>query len=139
MPKGIHLTLMIGPLVPVPVPQSVVDALQSVQVTSGKDRSGFQLTFAVSKDSPLLKVMLPAGYLDPIITRVIIVATVNGFPNVLMDGIVTRQELSPSNEPGGSTLTVTGEDLSVLMDVVEMNFMRYPAQPEVARLYVILS
>jgi hypothetical protein len=137
--KGIHLTLMIGPAVPAPAPKSVIDALQSVQVTSSKDRSGFQLTFAVSKESPLLATMLPAGYLDPMITRVVIIATVNGFPHVLMDGIVTRQELSPSNEPGGSTLTVTGEDLSVVMDVVEMSFMRYPAQPEVARLVVILA
>lgn len=130
---------MIGPAVPVPVPKSVMDALSSVQVTSGKDKSGFQLRFAVSKDSPLLKTMLPAGYLDPMITRVIIVATVGGMPNVLMDGMVTRQELSPSNEPGQSTLTVTGEDLSVLMDIVEMPFMRYPCLPEIGRFYVIMS
>ena len=58
--------------------------------------------------------MLPAGYFDPIVTRVIIVVTVNGVPHVLMDGLVTRQELSPSNEPGQSTLTITGEDLSLL-------------------------
>jgi hypothetical protein len=73
------------------------------------------------------------------ITRVIIMVTLGGLPNVLMDGIVTRQELAPSNDPGQSTLTITGEDLSVLMDVIEMNFMRYPAMPEIARLYVILA
>jgi hypothetical protein len=110
-----------------------------VQVTSSRDRSGFQLTFAVSKKSPLLTTMLPAGYFDPMITRVIVIATVNGFPNVLMDGIVTRQELAPSNEPGQSTLTITGEDLSVLMDVIAMNIMRYPAMPEIARIYLILA
>ena len=82
MLKGIHLTLMIGPAVPIPAPQSVMDALTSVQVTSGKDKSGFQLTFAVSKDSPLLRTMLPAGYFDPMITRVIIIVTLGGFPNV---------------------------------------------------------
>lgn len=139
MLKGVHITLMIGPAVAVPVPQSVMDALVSIQVTSGKDRSGFQLTFSVAKESPLLKVMLPAGYFDPVVTRVIIIATVNGTPNVLMDGIITRQELSPSNEPGQSTLTVTGEDLSILMDIVELPFMRYPAMPEVARIYVMLA
>ena len=32
--KGIHLTLMIGPIVPVPVPQMVMNALDSVQVTT---------------------------------------------------------------------------------------------------------
>jgi hypothetical protein len=139
MLKGVHLTLMIGPAVPVAAPQSVMDALTGVQVTSGKEQSGFQLTFAVSKESPLLKTMLPAGYFDPVITRVIIVVTVNGSATVLMDGMITRQELTPSNEPGQSTLTVTGEDLSVLMDLLEVPFMRYPAMPEVARLYLMLA
>ena len=138
MLKGVHLTLMIGPAVPIPAPQSVVDALTGVQVTSGKDRSGFQLTFAVSKKSTLLTTMLPAGYFDPIVTRVIIIATLGGFPNVLMDGVITRQELQPSNEPGQSTLTVTGEDLSVLMDVVQ-KIIPYPAMPEIAQIYAALA
>ena len=138
MLKGVHLTLMIGPAVPIPAPQSVIDAITSVQVTSGRDRSGFQITFAVSKKSPLLKTMLPAGYFDPISTRVIIIATLGGFPNVLMDGVVTRQELQPSNEPGQSTLTVTGEDLSVLMNVVQKIFS-YLAMPEVAQMHAALA
>jgi len=37
--------------------------------------------------------MLPAGYFDPIITRVIIVATVNGQPNVV-DG---RRDHAPGD------------------------------------------
>ena len=139
MVKGIHLTLMIGPAVPVPAPKSVVEALTDIQVNSGKDQSGFQLTFTVAKKSPLLTTMLPAGYFDPIATRVIIVVTLNGFPNVLMDGIVTQQELSQSNEPGQSKLTITGEDLSVLMDLVEMPFMLFPGMPAIARVYAILA
>ena len=139
MLQGIHLTLMIGPGLPVPVPKAVIDAIQSVQVTSGKDKSGFQITFAVSKNSVLLHTMLPAGYFDPMVARVIIAVTMGGMPNVLMDGIVTRQELSPSSEPGQSTFTITGEDLSVLMDVVEMPFMRYPGMPVIARVYAILA
>jgi len=139
MLKGVHLTLMIGPLVPLPVPKSVMDALLSVKVTSGKDKSGFQITFGVSKKSELLTTLLPAGYFDPMSTRVVLIVTLGGMPNVIMDGIVTQQELSPSNEPGQSTLTITGEDLSVLMDVIEMNLMRYPACPEIARLYVIMA
>jgi len=109
MLKGIHLSIMIGPVVALPVPQSVIEALRSVQVTSSdKGASGFQLSFALSKNSPLNRTLLPAGYFDPP-NRVIIVATVNGTPNVLMDGVITRQELSPSNEPGQSTLTITAK------------------------------
>lgn len=139
MLDGIHLTLLIGPAVPVPAPNAVLDALDGVQINSGGDRSGFQLTFQVGKRSLLQSTLLPAGYFDPIITRVIVIATVRGIPHVLADGVVTRQELSPSNEPGKSTLTITGEDLSLLMDLVEMPFMRFPAQPIIARVYAILA
>jgi hypothetical protein len=138
MLSGIQLTLLIGPAVPIPAPKSVMDALQSIQVTSGKDKSGFQIAFSVSKQSPLQTTMLPAGYFDPMITRVIIIVTVNGFPNVLMDGIVTRQEISPSNQPAESKLTITGEDLSVLMDVVELK-IPYPAVPEVGQVALALA
>jgi hypothetical protein len=138
MLKGVYLTLMIGPTVPVPAPQPVMEALKSVQVNSSRGRSGFQLTFTVGKLSPLQTAMLPAGYFDPIITRVVIIATMNGLPRVLMDGIITRQEVTPSNEPGQSTLTVTGEDLSVLMDVVEIK-IPYPGMPVAARVALILA
>jgi hypothetical protein len=139
MLKGVHLTLMIGPGLPVPAPKVVIESLTSVQVNSDKERTGFQLAFTLSKNSPLLTTMIPAGYFDPIITRVLIIATVNGVPNVLMDGMITRQELAPSSDPGKSTFTITGEDLSVVMDVVEMPFMRYPAMPLSVRVLTILA
>ena len=139
MPGDVQLTLLIGPGLPVPAPAAVTDAVESVQVTSGADRSGFQIVFTTGKHAPLLATMLPAGYLDPIVTRVIVVATVRGVPHVLTDGVITRHDIAPSSTPGESKLTVTGEDLSVLMDVVEMPFMRYPAQPVVARVYTILA
>lgn len=139
MLQGIHLTLLIGPAVPVPAPQAVIDALTSVQVTSSKDTSGFQLVFAVSKNSVLLTTLLPAGYFDPITTRLIVVVTVGGLPQVLMDGVVTRQELAPSGEPGQSTLTITGEDLSALMDLIDLTGVPYPAMTEVARIYLMLA
>lgn len=139
MAGDVHLTLLIGPGVPVPTPPFVTDALESVQVTSGTDRAGFQLVFTAGKKSPLSQALLPAGYLDPIVTRVIVIATVRGLPHVLMDGVITRQDVAPSNTPGESRITVTGEDLTALMDIVEMPFMRYPAQPVVARVYAILA
>ena len=50
MLKGVHLTLMIGPGLPSPVPQGVLDALSDVKVitTSGESSSGFELTFTLS-------------------------------------------------------------------------------------------
>jgi hypothetical protein len=55
-----------------------------------------------------------------------------------MDGLVTQQELSPSNEPGQSTLSITGEDLSLAMDIVEM-VLPYPAVPTIGKVYLILA
>ena len=51
-----------------------------------------------------------------------------GSITVLVDGIITRQEVAPSDTPGASTLTVTGEDLSVLMSFEEKQVC-YPGLP----------
>jgi hypothetical protein len=138
MPKSLQLMLMIGPQVVVPAPQPLVDALQSVQVTSSAgQRSGFQLSFAVSKKSIINTALLPAGLLDPP-TRVVVVGLLGGLPNVLMDGVITRHEISPSDTVGGSTLTVTGEDLTVVMDFEEQH-QCFPAMPLHLRVSAILA
>lgn len=139
MLKGFYLSLLIGPVVPAPVPLPVIQALQSVQVTTSVgQRSGFQLAFALSKGSLLTNVLMPSGYFDPGI-RVVIVATVKGMPTVLMDGILTRQEVAPSDQPGQSTLTVTGEDVSLMMDLLEVQGVPFPAMPAVARVGMIIA
>ena len=85
MLDGIHLTLLIGPLpVPIPAPLPLVEALQSVQVNSGRDRTGFQLTFTLGKASLIQLALLPAGLLDPMVTRVVIIVTFRGIPQVIM-------------------------------------------------------
>lgn len=139
MIESADLTLLIGPGVPLPAPRSVMEAVASVRVTTGTQQTGFQIVLETGRASELTRLLLPAGYFDPILTRVIAVVTIAGLPHVLVDGVVTHHEMTPSNTPGASTLTITGEDLSVLMDLVEMPFMRYPAMPEVAQLYAILA
>ncbi|RYY37004.1 MAG: hypothetical protein EOP46_04355 [Sphingobacteriaceae bacterium] len=138
MLKGVYLTLLIGSGVPVPAPQILVDALSNIQVTNSKDRSGFQISFLTGKSSPIVTAMLPAGFFDPITTRVVLIATLNGIPNVIMDGFVTNHQIAPSNDPGKSMLTITGEDLSLAMDIIEM-IIPYPAMPEVAIINTILA
>jgi hypothetical protein len=137
---GLTLTLLIGPgAVPLPVPRAVVDALLSVQVqvTSGQ-RSGFLLTFGVSKGSKLLTSLLPLGYFDPP-NRVIVVVTIKGSPTVIMDGVITRHGLGASNEPGQSTLSVMGEDISRMMDIIEIPGIPYPMMPVEGRVVFILA
>lgn len=128
-----------GPVVATPVPKDVIDALQSVQVTTSVGaRSGFQLTFTLAKNSQLEKVLIPAGFFDPMI-RVILVVTLNGTPNVIMDGLITRQQVTPSNEAGKSTLTVTGEDVSQAMDLIDFSGIPYPAMPAEARVLLCIA
>lgn len=139
MNKGIHLTLLVGPAVPVPVPRLVIDALESVQVTSSAgSRSGFQLTFSLSSKSPLYTFLVLAAGQVPWL-RVILIATINGTPNVLADGVVTRQEVGGANEAGRSTLTVTGEDLTAVMDQQEFSGLPYPAMPVEARVALVIA
>ncbi len=136
----IHLSLMIGPAVPVPVPQEVLDALISVQVTTtAGDASGFQLTFTLNNRSPLQTLFLLSGGSPIPLMRVIITATVNGTAEVLMDGVMTHHEVSPGADPGHSTLTVTGKDLTQVMDYIDFSGIPYPAMPAEARVALILA
>jgi hypothetical protein len=116
--SGIRLTLLIGPTVAVPAPPLLVDALENVSVThTDEEASGFQITFRVGRDSGALRdyALLSNPLLKPY-TRVILVVHFGAMPKVLMDGIITNQELDPGDEPGTSTLTVTGDDVTVMMD-----------------------
>ncbi len=139
--KGINLTLLIGPAVPVPAPQPLVDALESAQVTvdASSNTTAFQLVFDTSKNSIITRTLLPAGYFDPLI-RVIMICWINGIPDVLCDGVITQQHYAPSNQPGGSKLTITGEDLTRLMDLIDLTGdVPYPAQSAEKRVELILA
>ena len=140
MNKGIHLTLMIGPAVPVPVPQSVLDALTSLTVTTTAGQaSGFQLTFTLSNRSPLQTLFLLSGGAQIPLVRVIIVVTINGTPEVLMDGVMTNHEMAPGSEVGQSTLTISGEDLTAVMNYIDFSGVPYPAMPPEARVLLIVA
>jgi hypothetical protein len=117
----------------------VIAALESAQVTTAVgQKSGFQLTFAYSKTSPIATTLLPSGYFDPLI-RVILVATLNGLPTVLADGPITRQDVAASARPGESRLVITGQDVSAYMDLVPLDGMPYPAMPTFARVALMLA
>lgn len=129
---GINLTLLIGPTVPVPAPPMLTEALQSVEVThSDEGRSGFQITFQMGRSGPadMLDYPLLAIPLLKPCNRIILIVTLNATPRVLMDGIITNHQLSPASEPGASTLTITGEDVSMMMDMEEKS-VEHPAQDE---------
>lgn len=141
MLKGVHLTLMIGPAIPVPVPQEVLDALVSIEVRnhSGGTPSGFTLTFTLNNKSPLHTIFLLSGGASIPLIRVVIVATMNGMPEVLIDGVMTNHQVSPGSSAGQSTLTIIGEDLTRVMDYIDFSGIPYPAMPAEARVLLILA
>jgi hypothetical protein len=103
----------------VPVPRETIEALDSIEVRVEPQKATFQLTFAIDRRTRILDSFLPSDR-PPKHMRVILVVTINGEPDVLIDGIVTHQELNPGSAGSKTTLTVTGEDLTVLMTQQEL-------------------
>ncbi len=138
--SGIHMTLMIGPAVPVPVSADVLNALTSVEVTNTTDGpSGFKLQFTLPKKSPLEILFLIAGGASIPLVRVVLVVTLNGATNVLIDGVMTNHEYTPGTGGTGPTLSIVGEDLTRVMDYIDFSGIPYPAMPAEARVLLILA
>ncbi|WP_141340277.1 hypothetical protein [Bradyrhizobium sp. USDA 3458] len=141
MIKGINLTMMIGPGVPLPAPRLVLDALQSVRVISesGDAQSGFDLNFSIEKNSPLISLFMLAGGSAIPFFRVRLIATINGRAETLIDGVATQTQIASGSGGGPATLSVQGKDLSAAMDVLPFDGLPYPAMPPVARVLLILA
>ncbi len=140
MLKNGTLSLMIGPVVPVPVAKEVVDALTDVEVITSTDGpSVFRLNFELSTHSPLHTLFLVSGQAQIPMIRVIIVVVINGSSDVLIDGVMTEHQVQPGNNPGTSTLSVTGEDLTKVMDYLDLSGIPYPAMPPFARINLMIA
>jgi hypothetical protein len=140
MLKGIYLTLLVGPVLPVPMPRPVMEALTEVSVQSNTEiASGFELSFTLSNRSPLHTIFLLAAPHTPLL-RVILIVTINGIPNVVADGVTAKVEVRPGSG-GQSTLFVTGQDLTELMDsnMVDLSGMPYPSMSADTRVRFILA
>ncbi len=132
MPQGINLTLLIGESVPRPVSSIFTEALQKIEVThSDEGRSGFQITFQAGRAGrdDLQDDQLVENPLLSVFNRVIMTVSVGATAQVLIDGMITNHQFIPASEPGLSTLIVTGEDVSVMMDLEEVS-VEHVAQSE---------
>jgi hypothetical protein len=140
MLSSVQLSLMIGPFVPVTPPRTVLDALAEVEVTvNDVGTSAFQLTFSIDKQSPLQILFLLSGGAPLLFMRVVVVATVNGVANVLIDGVITNNHIAPGDKGSNSTLTITGEDLTALMNQSNWSGFPFPACPAEARIAILLA
>ncbi|NVO58264.1 hypothetical protein HW561_20980 [Rhodobacteraceae bacterium B1Z28] len=141
MIKGIDLSLMFGPGIPFAAPRGVIDALQSVKVeeNAGETPSGFELGFALEKNSPLNTLFLLAGGAALPILRVALIATISGRAETLINGVVTKTDLTPGSGSNPATLTVTGKDLCATMEYFDFSGLPYPAMPPFARVNLVLA
>lgn len=131
---GVHLTILIGETVPAPAPFKLGEALKDVEVNHRDDGpSGFQLRYHVGRAG--LFDLRDYGLLsNPLLrpfNRVIIIVRFAIAPKVLMDGIITNVQLTPNEQPGEDILTITGEDISIMMDLEEQS-RSFPAMPDYA-------
>lgn len=140
MVKSVQMSLMMGPLIPMAVPRPVLDALAEVEVTvDDVGTSGFQLTFSVDKNTSQQVLLVLTGAAPGIFMRVVVVATVNGVPNVLVDGVVTNNHMAPGDKGSNSTITVTGEDLTALMNQSNWSGFPFPAMAAEAQVALIVA
>ena len=129
-----------GPVIAVPVPSSVLASLAEVEITvNDLEPSGFKLTFSIDKQSPLQLIFLLTGGMPLLFMRCILVATVNGSANVLIDGVITQHEIAPGDKGSNSTLSLLGRDLTAVMDQVNWSGFPFPACPREARVAMLLA
>jgi len=144
MSSALHLSLLMGAVIPIPVPPLMINALEEGTVTSAAgSASGFQLRFKINSKSELNTIFLIAsGQNTSIATpplRVVMIVTVNGRPQPLFDGVVTNVEVQAGQNGRPGSITVTGEDLTKVMDMIDFSGLPYPAMPIEARVALICA
>ena len=140
MVSPLYLTLLVGPMEPLPAPKPLADALVSVEVTeSATGRSGFQLTFTLADKGILETFFLLAGSSPLPILRVVLLVTFPGIPQVLVDGVVLHTEVQPDAMSGSSKLVVSGQDLTAMMDLIDFSGLPYPGMSPDIRVLTILA
>jgi len=115
------LTVLMGSNKPLPIPDSLTSQIISaVVVNSDEGRDVFQITFnagridSISQDNSILE-----NFIRKPFSRVKIMMTIDSVSHVLIDGVITRHQLNPSQEVGKSTITIIGEDVRLMIDLEE--------------------
>ena len=144
MIEAVRLLLMIGPVVPVPAPRILIDAIESVEVrTSATGPSGFQISFTIDRRSELNTLLLVAtgASTSPATPplRVLLAVVLGGMPVPLFDGIMTRAEVTAGAPREAGSIVVTGEDLTAVMDRTDFSGLPYPAMLAAARVALICA
>lgn len=136
----IELGLRIGLDLPGPAPAEIMRALRGVEVNqSDAAPSGFQLTFLAEQvNASYDDFSIVAHPLLQPFQRVLVRVQVDGVPTTLIDGFITHTQFVPANGPGDSTFVVTGQDVSVKMDMISYS-REFPCLPDDLTVAILLA
>lgn len=146
---GVRLRLLIGAEELRPAPYTVMESFVSLEArNTDRGRDTFDMTFTLGKDSLIDYGLLLNGFFDPP-NRIVIAVLFGVLLETLIDGVITNHQVVPSNRPGESSLKITGEDISLMLDRKERsdthpnqsdsvivgnllkNYAKYGIEPEV--------
>jgi hypothetical protein len=68
-----------------------------------------------------------------------LIVTINGTPNVLFDGVMTNVDVQVGSGKYPGQVSVTGDDLTKVMDLFDFSGLPYPAMPVEARVALICA
>ena len=122
-----------GAVVPVPIDDEAAGALERVEIVRALgERGSFRLQFRLEHGSSL-----PDRFLSESGDLVRIVISTGD--EVAMDGVLVEHCLSFAEEKGRVALTLAGEDLTLLMDLIDVSGRQFAAVPAPARVQIILA
>lgn len=128
------VSLLVGAPAPLPVPDKVRHALERVELHSAiGERGTFRLTFGLSDPKLPERFLSQSGDL----LRTVLSVDDGSGPTVVMDGVMVNHTLSVGAQEKPS-LVVAGEDLTLLMDLVDVE-RSFPAMPIEARVQMLLA
>ncbi len=127
--EGISYTLLIGM---VPAPQPLLDALQEIEIDcSVEEASVFRIRFGITKTEIGDWSILDLDPFKPLLPVSIRLQQGVGVPQSVINGYVTEHTVSYAEQPGSSTLDVTGMDATLAMNMTE-SVTPWPNMPDSA-------
>lgn len=140
--RTLHLTILLGAVgqtPTTPLSRDAIEALTGASVQSQSEgRTGFQLSFESERRRVVDELLRVFQYGVGAAVRVVILATLGGVLHVLSDGVVLQHQHAVT-AAGKTSLAFTGEDLSVLMDLIDRKGAPLPSRNDYVQVNTLLA
>ena len=127
------VAIRIGTGVAAPIDDETAGALERVEIVRAiGERGSFRLQFRLEPGSSL-----PDRFLSESADLLRVVISTGD--EVAMDGVLVEHCLSIGEEKGKAALVLAGEDLTLLMDLIDVSGRQFAAVPPPARVQIVLA